>query len=298
MQKYDFQRYLNAKKTVDDRALNAMVWSRLGEEINLKAKKLDVLEIGMGTGTMLERMLESRILVRGAYTGLDAQAENIRAAQLNLAKWSAQLNLVYDPVENFIRLRGDGVEIKCRFISQDLYDFMDGGDQNRQWDLLMANAFLDLVDASATLPRLAGLLRPGGLAYFSINFDGLSIFEPVIDAHLDTAVLDAYHNSMDCREGGGSSQTGRKLFSWLREAGFQLLAAGASDWVVFPGPDGYNGDEKYFLRHILHFVEDSLQNHPDLPQECLQEWLALRRQQLEKEELVYIAHQIDFLARV
>ena len=298
MQKFDFQRYLNAKKTVDDRALNATVWARLAEEIDLKEKKLDVLEIGMGTGTMLERLLERRVLLRAAYTGLDAQVENIRAAQINLPNWSAQQGLTYDSVEGTIRLHGDGVDIECCLISQDLYDFLDGVNRNRQWDVLLANAFLDLVDVAATLPRLAGLLRPGGLAYFSINFDGLSIFEPAVDAHLDKAVLDAYHSSMDRREGGGSSQTGRTLFSWLQKAGFQVLAAGASDWVVFPGPDGYSGDEKYFLQHILHFVETTLQNPSDLPPERVQEWLALRRQQLEQEQLVYIAHQLDFLAKV
>ena len=45
-------------------------------------------------------------------------------------------------------------------------------------DVLIANAVLDLVDVPAVLPGLLRLLVPGGVYWFTINYDGESIFEP------------------------------------------------------------------------------------------------------------------------
>ena len=51
--------------------------------------------------------------------------------------------------------------------------------------------------------RLRRLARPGGLFYFSINFDGVTALEPQIDAHLDDEIMRLYHRSMDERVTGG-----------------------------------------------------------------------------------------------
>ncbi|MGQ0601957.1 MAG: hypothetical protein ACT4QE_09710, partial [Anaerolineales bacterium] len=53
---YSFERYLTAKKTVDDRALNAHVWETLARA--LPAGPVRVLEVGCGIGAMVERVLE------------------------------------------------------------------------------------------------------------------------------------------------------------------------------------------------------------------------------------------------
>ena len=106
-------------------------------------------------------------------------------------------------------------------------------------DVLIANAVLDLVDVPAVLPGLLRLLVPGGVYWFTINYDGETIFEP---GHpLDNQVMQAYHRDMDerVRYGpAGDSRTGRRLFHHLRAAGAPALAAGSSDWVVSAGPDG------------------------------------------------------------
>jgi ubiquinone/menaquinone biosynthesis C-methylase UbiE len=84
-----FPRYLAAKKSVDDRALNRRVWETLGQSLP-GGRPLDFLEVGAGIGTMLERMLDWRLLSDACYTGIDAQAENIAAAQERLAGYSRQ----------------------------------------------------------------------------------------------------------------------------------------------------------------------------------------------------------------
>jgi len=45
----------------------------------------------------------------------------------------------------------------------------------RKWDVLIAHAFLDLMDISAPLPMLLSLLKPGGLFYSTIQFDGATV---------------------------------------------------------------------------------------------------------------------------
>ncbi len=90
---------------------------------------------------------------------------------------------------------------------------------------------------------------------------------------------------------------GRKLFEHLHVVDAEILAAGASDWVVYARDGNYPADEKYFLQFILHFFEMSLEDCDELEVDTLKYWLAKRQEQIECGELVYIAHQMDFLAR-
>ena len=87
--------------------------------------------------------------------------------------------------------------------------------------MLIANAVLDLVDVPAVLPGLLRLLVPGGVYWFTINYDGESIFAP---GHpYDDQIMRAYHRDMDERirygRPAGESRTGRRLFHHLRDCG-------------------------------------------------------------------------------
>ena len=179
----------------------------------------------------------------------------------------------------------------------DVYDFAQRERGRRVWDVLVAHAFLDLVDAPRLLPELFALLRPGGLFYFTINFDGLTILEPPVDPDFDEQVIATYHQTMDER-GAGDSHSGRHLLSQLPAAGAEILAAGPSDWVVVPARGGHPTEEAYFLRAILGFFETSLTGRPELDPARLAGWLARRRAQVEAGKLIYIAHQIDVCGRV
>ena len=257
----DFQRYLLAKRSVDDRALNRIVWQHLAA---LLPPNSNVIEIACGIGTMRARMHAWGLLTTAArYRGVDSDPENIRAA-----------------------CSGD-FPGKPVFECADLFALEAESDH----DLLVAAAFLDLVDLDEALPQLLAFIRPGGLAYFPIHFDGLTLFEPSHPG--DDRILAAYHHSMDARLSGGHSRTGRRLFTALPAAGYEILAAGGSDWVVHPGPEGvYPGDEAYFLESILQFFETSCAGV-----EGLEDWLATRQAQVNGGRLVFIAHQFDFLAR-
>ena len=275
---YNFPRYLSAKKTVDDRALNAHVWQELRRHLPSQPR---ILEVGAGIGTMVERLVEQKFITSVDYTAIDNQPENIAEAQRRLTHIPLPLQLNLEAI--------------------DLFDFIQREQGQQQWDVLIAHAFLDLMDIPATLPLLFSLLKPGGLFYFSINFDGATILEPAIDPALDTQIEQLYHQTMDERvtdgKQSGDSRSGRHMFTYLRQVGATILAAGGSDWVVFAGADGYPADEAYFLHFIVETMRQALSAHPALDQEQFARWITRRHAQIKAGELVYIAHQLDFLGQ-
>jgi SAM-dependent methyltransferase len=291
---FDYARYLAAKTTVDDRALNRHVLEELRRLMPAGAPR--VLEVGAGLGTMAARLMDWGVVGAGEYILLDADQQLLEDSRRWLCDWAAARGLRSD-------LEPDGLQLgdlRVRLVHAELGSYVEAG-HGAPADVLIANAVLDLVDVPAILPGLLRLLVPGGVYWFTINYDGMSIFEP---GHpLDDQVMHAYHRDMDERvrygRPAGESRTGRHLFHHLRAAGAPALAAGSSDWVVSAGPDGsYPGDEAYFARSILSTIQNALRGREDRVEPAdLADWLAARGRQLAAGELVYLAHQLDFVGR-
>jgi SAM-dependent methyltransferase len=296
---YSFSRYLEAKKSVDDRALNRLTWDTLHAELDGGhfATPLRVLEVGAGIGTMLQRMVDWKLLSSADYTALDLDPQNINSAKQRLIAWADQAS----PIPQGVILNKGEARISLEIETVDLHEFARRHTGKRTWDLLVAHAVLDLLDIPSTLPQLFNLLPGNGLFYFTINFDGLTALEPALDSELDDLILHLYHNTMDNRliDGvlSGDSRTGRHLFSNLQRAGAQVIQAGASDWVVFPHQGGYPADETYFLHFIIHTIQTALTGHPKLDARQFAAWITGRHDQVKRGELVYIAHQIDIFGR-
>lgn len=289
---YSFQRYLLAKQTVDDRALNKDVFNAL--RIHLPPVPVSVIEIGAGVGTMLKRLVEWDVLCAGEYVLVDEQDENVRFAREWIPQWAMEAGLSVERLErNQLRIGDQRRDIRIHLECADVFDFIQKNEGSA--DMLIANAFLDLLPMPESLERLLTLTH--GLAWLTINFDGMSTLQPVIDRALDTQIERLYHATMDTRATGGASQTGRKLFEHLRHGGVEILSAGASDWVVYAQDGTYQADEKYFLKFILHFFESSLKDCPEINARAFKHWLAKRHEQIECGELIYIAHQMDFLVK-
>jgi SAM-dependent methyltransferase len=291
---FDYARYLAAKTTVDDRALNRHVLEELRRL--MPAGRPRVLEVGAGLGTMAARLTDWGVLGAGEYILLDADRQLLDSSRRWLSAWAAARGLRGELLPDGLQA-GD---LRVRLVPAELGRYLEspGGGPA---DVLIANAVLDLVDVPAVLPGLLRLLVPGGVYWFTINYDGETVFEP---GHpLDEQVMEAYHRDMDERirygRPAGDSRTGRRLFHHLRAAGAPALAAGPSDWVVSAGPDGiYPADEAFFLRSILSTIQNALRSHPDrVGPADLADWLAVRRRQLAAGELVYLAHQLDFVGR-
>jgi SAM-dependent methyltransferase len=294
----DFLRYLAAKKSIDDRSLNKFVWEQL--KLALSTQKPDapvkILELGCGIGTMVERLLEWGLVEKVGYLGIDSQAENIQAAKKRLRDWGSKNNYQVRFKSDQITLSKGSRSWNVCFQESDVTTFQT---KSRCYDLLIANAFMDLINVPSILKQFETWLSPGGLFYLTINFDGVTIFEPISDLKREAKLISLFHQSMDERrvngQHSGDSQTGRHMFTHLWGVRASILSAGASDWVVYPGNNGYPADEAYFLHCILDFFEHTLKGHPDLKQGELQNWLEERHKQIERAELTYIAHQLDFL---
>ena len=302
---FDFSRYLASKRTVDDRALNRQVWQTLADAVVAELppdRPLRVLEVGAGIGTMVERCVEWGLFTRSGsykrsqgggartfavdYTAIDSEESNIEVARRRLAHLTS----------------GEESGLRVRLQTANLYEFAARRENRQRFDLIIAHALLDLLHLPTALPILLQMVRPAGLFYFSINFDGATLFVPEVDPGLDGRIEALYHRSMDTRmtdgQPSGDSRTGRRLFHALRACGAEVLAAGSSDWVVHAVGGAYLHDEAYFLGCILHFVESTLRGHSELDDGEFEDWLAVRRRQVVRGELVYVAHQLDYCGRV
>lgn len=276
-----FIRYLQAKKKIDDRALNGHVYDRFQRAVRALPAPAQLLEVGAGIGTMVDRLLERGTLTHAHYTAVDQEAAAVAWGMARLPAWqqtAPHLTVTWEAIDaNLFIQREQG---------------------RRQWDVLLAHAFLDLVSLPQFVPALLSLLRPGGYGYFTLNFDGATLFEPPIDPELDALIERLYHLDMDHRtvngQPAGDSRTGRHLFGVLQDAGMEILAAGSSDWVVFPP---FSADDAYFLHHILHTIHHALRGHALLDEKQFVAWIARRHEQVETGKLIYMTHQLDFLAR-
>lgn len=289
---FDFQHYLLAKQTVDDRALNRRVYEAL--TAGLPSGPLRVVEVGAGIGTMARRLVRWGLLKQAEYVAVDGMEQNIGYACQWVPAWARDEGLAVEEIgPRQFRLQDAERDINLIFEQAEVFEFIH--QKPAPADLLIAHAFLDLLPMPESLPRLLSLTRH--LAWLTVNFDGLTSLEPAVNPTLDETIERLYHRTMDTRATGGDSRAGRHLFSHLQSADARILAAGASDWAVFPRDGAYPADEKYFLSCILHFFEESLTGHKELDADAFAGWLAKRRAQIERGELVYIAHQMDFLVK-
>jgi len=295
---YAYERYLSAKKTVDDRALYRGACEEVGRQLTrVHPRPWQILEVGGGIGTMVARLIDWQLLGRAEYLIVDESADLLAYARRWLADWAAARGASCEVNADGIVIQKRGVDVRVRLHHSDVQTFLDREGASTKADLLIANAFLDLVDLSATLPALLAQLSADGLYWLTINYDGETIFLP--EHCLDAELLRVYHHSMDERRRGGrpagDSKTGRHLFQQLSSLGASPIAVGASDWVVHPVGKTYPADEAYFLRHIVNTIDVELQRHSQVASSDRVEWSRLRHAQIARGELVYIAHQLDFV---
>lgn len=293
-----FQRYLRAKRTVDDRALDRRLVESLREALTARAGErrgpLRVLEIGAGIGTMLTRFLDWDVLPEGdiRYVALDVQPENVAAIGEYLAEWAADRDASIAGEET-LTLDDGARRVTVEPVVADALDY--AADAAPEYDLLVGAALLDILDRDALGPLLSPV-APGGLYYFPITFDGATRFSPPHPA--DREVERRYHDHMDVKPGGSSRAGGDVLDRLHRLDGTTLTEVAGSDWVVRPVDGSYPGDEAYFLRHILDTVEDAVGEMAGAEPTELDTWLARRREQVADAELLYHTHQLDFLGRI
>ena len=299
MTEFSYARYLSAKRTVDDRSLNHHVIERLRTERARLPGVPRVLELGAGLGTMVARTYDWRLFDRADYTCLDVDPALIESSREWLTTWARERGVRCVPEGETLRLGDESTAWTVRFVVSDVGEYVESSTTS-DFDVLIANAFLDIVNVPELLPHLLRLLSPNGVYWFAINFDGETIFVPELPD--DERLIGVYHRSMDERfrlgVPSGDSKTGRHLLGHLRSAGATVLAVGASDWVVQGSNFVYEADERYFLESIVHTIDAELQRHPEVQRDVLTSWVKTRLEQIDRGELVLIAHQLDLLGRL
>lgn len=274
-------RYLEAKRSIDDRALAPRVRDRLLAHLPAEPR---IREAGCGTGATVPR-LHAWGVDSGSYCGVDRDQEAISFARH--VRPAAFRHAGHDIVDTDRGFRVDDLAVTF-----ETGDALTAFDENSA-DLFVAQAFADLVPLAELVATLESVLGPDGVAYLPITFDGGTVFQP--DHPRDDAIERAYHRAID-RRPGRDVTAGRHLADLLRERSGDLLAMASSDWIVRPRTSGYPADERYFVGCILGFI-DELLSDADEHVDGLEEWLTTRRQQLSDGELTYVAHQYDLLYR-
>ena len=253
-----------------------------------------VVEAGAGIGTMVERLLDRELLTHTVYDAVDLHREAMEAARSRLRAWAAAHGwLAEGRSTDDLRLTRADREVEVRFHAMDIEAYAASQPRDEA-DLFLAHAFLDIIDWRRSLPHLLRLLRPGGAFYFTLNFDGVTAFLPEGDAAFEERLMAAYHQSMDVREPlSGGRHTGRHLLEELPRMGAVILDAGASDWWVRPQDGAYPSDEAYFLHFLVETVRRAVPAQAGIQAADVDAWAARRHAQIDRGELVYLAHQWD-----
>ena len=161
----DFVRYLDAKRSVDDRALHRPTVDRLVAELDSRAaargeKPVRILEVGFGIGTMLERLRSWDALPdRVEYIGVDIDEANITAAADRLTDNNFERSGPHQ-----FSLASDDATLTVELHAADAFGFAadrhDPAAAQPHFDLLIGMAVLDIVPfaqvAENLLPLIAG----------------------------------------------------------------------------------------------------------------------------------------------
>ncbi|SFR49000.1 MULTISPECIES: class I SAM-dependent methyltransferase [Halorubrum] len=254
----DHAAYLDAKRALDDRSLNRDVLDRFAAEL---PPEPEVLEVGAGTATMVERLVDWGVIEGGRWVAVDAHEEALAAGEARI---------------------GDAVgNVAVEFRAADAFEFAaEAAGAGRRFDAVVGCAFFDVVDAAPAVDAL-GEVTP--VAYAPITYDGETRFAPPDPD--DDAVLDRYHRHMrEFRPGGPDGAA-----ALAREA--TVIAEGPSPWRIEPP---YESGERTVLAHLLDTVEEAVgETGYDAS-----DWADGRREALGDGRLRYEAANRDLLVRL
>ena len=177
-----------------------------------------ILELGAGIGTMLERLVDWGILTGpSAYLATDMDPRQLEAARKRLSQWAGKHGYSWSWASDGGQLSTARADVSLRLEVARAEELADNSASLGPFHLIIAHAVLDLVDFPVVLPRLLSRLTDGGLAYFTCNFDGETVFLPHYEG--EEEIMKRYHGSMEARL-TGASHTGRRLLDFCTTCRF------------------------------------------------------------------------------
>jgi len=274
---FDYVKYLDLKKSIDDRSLNQAIWQDFSSWLISRDDQmatLKVLEIGAGIGTMIERLLDASLLRKCRYIALEPEVSFKEAAKNRLMTWAKIQDVNFEITsEGLWLVRDQELDLTIEWIEAEAANieqlFID-----ESLDLLLSHAVIDLLPVPELMPGILKKLKKLGGIYSSVNFSGETRFYP--SDLRDEDITNHYHRDMDARYpelDWQPSTTGVSLTKWLQNYGCKKVIEGDSDWELGSG-DGL------FIMNILDTIRKALKGFPEL-----EDWLTKRYRQLEQDQL-------------
>ncbi len=301
-----FTSFLTAKRTIEDRAINRVVWDRFVDALadsTVADHPIDepvrIVEIGVGTGSMLARLVEWNALPpKVSYRAIDIDSETLAVARRRLPEKLRDAGYSVETTDSGF----EATRTESNTPTQTLavtFETGDGFEQTDKADAVIASAVLDLVDLPEAVDQLQNLLVDDGVLYAPFTFNGHTSFQPAAPA--DETIERLYHRHMDeIRDQPGSSRAGQQLLTALPVAGYTVLDAGGADWIIRPRDGTYPHDESTVLSFLLSTIDTALADYPEetLSVEQRRQWIETRYEQLDDGALTLVAHHMDVLARL
>ena len=307
-----FQTYLEARRSVDDRALHDRVFEAFGDGVAELAAgngdPLRIVEVGGGIGTMIARLVEWDVFSGSVrYRLIDRDADTIDRARERLPDWLTAAGCDVERTSTGLvarssRTRTDaaaGLDLEVIFETGDAFD---GSPDEMTTDAVIGSAVFDLLDLERALSWVESVMRPGGLFYAPLTYDGATRFTPAdpFDGRLERL----YHRHMDkVRDEPGGSRAGRRLVELLEsdDRPFEVLEVGASKWVLRPQDRSppVASAERVVTRYLLETIDDALSDYAVemVDPRNRRRWRHRRAEELATGELTVRVRHVDVLAR-
>ncbi len=311
---YQYERFLRAKEKLDSRSMSEKLWKALKKEIRNRTRTgvnwpRRVLDCGCGTGSILTHLSDKGIEFQ-EYHGIEIQPELLKTARKRVA--TGEFRKLHAAPE---------------FHAMSVYSLaeeMSVGRRNafkQPFDIVFAASLAEHVEIDEMLGNIYNSLEPNGLLFMPINYDGVTILEPVQDERIEERLIHNFNKIAiggQVYEGrvGGNAFCGRKLYHALKRNGFRILDLQSEDWVIMPADSKpwYEDNVKELLAFVVNAVADAnliphLNRVPILdtistdgtigPDEKrhIEEWRVKRLKEIDDGILVFICHQIGALAK-
>ncbi len=311
MQLQAFNDYLEAKYNLDNRSLSGEVNRLFRNAVHAGERPLRVCDLGTGTGAMVRRVLQ---MVPGPLEieAVDLEERDLREAEALTRKALAAGGLrvpdgeqssgpaAGSSDENGLTVQDhEGRAARVWFRSADLGSsagraMLAGGG----FDVITAHAIMDLLALRPTMKAIASGLRPGGVFYATLTYNGATTLLPgYCDRGFEEALIELYEASMDARGGSdGGRRAGARLYDAAVAAGLSVTGFGASDWEIVPGRWGYSAGEAAVAGALVEMIYAELEGNRKLRKQDLERWRDERHAQIEAQRLTVVVHHTDLLA--
>lgn len=295
-----FREFLEAKYLLDERSFNQSVQSIFLTELKSR-EKVAALDVGTGMGAMLQRLILSGSAPSLKLVGVDQDAELIKAAGSKIL--SLLKNQHYEVTQDGQSTIGSKPARKIEVILDHCtHEKFFHRHANDRFDIITANAFMDLIPLDTTVRLFGDHLAHNGLFYAAINYDaGTTLFPSYPDEQFEDELLQAYDASMEarmaCNRRTGGAKSGRRLLSAMQNVGLDVIAYGSSDWNITPIRGKYLDQDKTCVFYLLELLRKEGERQPSLDSRKLSHWFETRLGLTQQNRLGIIVHQLDILAK-